>query len=161
MAQPISVQIPPRDPRKELIARLEAAPQEHAEALLDSFELLQHLHDRKVFELLRGALSASDTVLETTVGVADSQEGINTLRNLIILARWLGSINPELLQCIAVASTATLGSHEKPVIEPPGLFSLLSQFRHRELRRSIALINRFLEVLGTELNLRGKAGPPK
>jgi uncharacterized protein YjgD (DUF1641 family) len=161
MAHPISLQIPQRDPRKELIARLEAAPQEHAEAMLDAYELLQQLHDKQVFEVLRGALSASDTIVESVAGSADSPQGINTLRNLIILAKWLGAINPELLQCIATASSATLGSHEKPVIEPPGLFSLLSQFRHRELRRSIALINRFLEVLGTELNLRGKAGPPK
>jgi hypothetical protein len=41
------------------------------------------------------------------------------------------------------------------VIEPPGLLSLLSQFRHKELRRSIALINRFLEKLGNQIKLRG------
>jgi hypothetical protein len=67
----------------------------------------------------------------------------------------LGAINPEVLQCVALAAGETLGCYEKPVIEPPGLFSLLSQFRHKELRRSIALINRFLEKLGTQIKLRG------
>ena len=67
----------------------------------------------------------------------------------------MGSINPDLLQGIAVAVAETLGSYKKPVIEPPGLFSLLSQFRHPELRRSIALINRFLESLGNQLGSRG------
>jgi len=127
--------------------------------LLDAYELLQQLHDKHLFELMRGALSASETIIESAAGAADSPQGINTLRNLVLLGKMLGAINPDLLQCVATATSATLGSHDKPVIEPPGLFSLLSQFRHRELRRSIALINRFLEVLGTELNLRGKAGP--
>jgi len=159
MAQPISLQIPKRDPRKALIARLEEAPLEHAEALLETYELLRQLHEKHILEALRGALSASDTIVASAAGATDSQQSVNALRNIVILGKMLGSINPDLLQCFADATSATLGSQRKPVIEPPGLFSLLSQFRHRELRRSIALINRFLEVLGTQLNLRGKTGP--
>jgi uncharacterized protein YjgD (DUF1641 family) len=79
------------------------------------------------------------------------------MRNAIILGKMLGAINPDLLEGIAVATSQTLGSYKKPVIEPPGLFSLLSQFRHAELRRSIALINRFLEALGIQLSARGDA----
>jgi uncharacterized protein YjgD (DUF1641 family) len=155
MAEPIRLERPGRDPRQELQARLEAAPLEHAEALLDSIDLLEQLHRGGVFELLRGLLGASDQILERTVEAADSPHGIRALRNLLILGKWLSSINPELLQCVANASTATLGSEQKPVIEPPGLFSLLSQFRQPELRRSIALINRFLDVLGNELKAVG------
>lgn len=158
MAQPIPLEIPPRDPRKELLARVEAAPAAHAEALLDAFEFLQELHDRRVFELLRGVLSASDTIVEKTARASDSPEAIHAIRNLIILGKTLGSINPELMQSIAVAAATTLGSERKPVIEPPGLFSLLSQFRHKELRRSMALINRFLEVLGNQLKMRSGSG---
>ena len=155
MARPISLELPPRDPREELRNRLEKAPVEHAEALLDSYELLQQLHDHGVFELLRGALGASDKLVETAVETAKSDESVRAIRNAIILAKTLGSINPEVLQCVATAASETLGCYEKPVIEPPGLFSLLSQFRHKELRRSIAFINRFLENLGTQINLRG------
>ena len=60
---------------------------------------------------------------------------------------------------MATASAVTLGSEENPVIEPPGLFALLSQFRQPELRRSIALINRFLDVLGNQLKIMGKVRP--
>ena len=52
------------------------------------------------------------------------------------------------MQCFATAVGETLGSERKPVIEPPGLLSLLGQFRRKELRRSVALINRFLEITG-------------
>jgi uncharacterized protein YjgD (DUF1641 family) len=159
MAEPIPLTKPPRDPRRELQARLDAAPLEHAEALLDSLELLEQLHQRGVLELLRGALGAGDQILERTVEAAESPDGIRALRNLLILGKWLSSINPELLQCVANASAATLGSEEKPVIEPPGLFALLSQFRQPELRRSIALINRFLDVLGSQLKIVGTVRP--
>jgi uncharacterized protein YjgD (DUF1641 family) len=154
MARPIPLGISPRDPREELRKRLEQAPAEHAEALLDSYELLQQLHDHGVFQLLRGAVGASNKLVDTAVEAARSDESVRALRNTIILAKMLGFINPELLQDIAVAVGETLGSYRKPVIEPPGLFSLLGQFRHKELRRSIALINRFLETLGIQLSAR-------
>jgi uncharacterized protein YjgD (DUF1641 family) len=155
MARPIPLEVPPRDPREELRKRLDQAPLEHAEALLDSYELLGKLHEHGVFELLRGALGASDKLIETAVDAAKSDQGIRALRNAIILGKVLADINPDVLQCVATAASETLGCYEKPIIEPPGLFSLLNQFRHKELRRSIALVNRFLEKLGEQIKLRG------
>jgi hypothetical protein len=38
MAQPIPLEIPPRNPRAELHSRLEQAPEEHAEAVLAAYE---------------------------------------------------------------------------------------------------------------------------
>ncbi len=155
MARPISLELPPRDPRLELQKRLESAPVEHAEALLDSFEVLQELHDRGVLQLLRGVLSAGDKLVETAAGAAKADESVRAVRNAIILGKMFSSINPEVLQGVAVAVSETLGCYQKPIIEPPGLFALLGQFRHKELRRSIALVNRFLETLGNQIKLRG------
>ena len=155
MARPIALELPPRDARDELRKRLEQAPMEHAEALLDSWELLEKLHQHGVFELLRGTLGASDKLIETAVNAAKSDDSVRAIRNAIILGKMLATINPEVLEGVAVAVGKTLGCYQKPVIEPPGLFPLLGQFRHKELRRSIALINRFLEVLGNQIKLRG------
>lgn len=155
MARPIGLGVKPRDAREELLNKLEQAPQEHAEALLESYELLQLLHDSGVLRLLRGALGYGNGILETAVHAANSEEGIRGLRNAIILAKMLGSINPDLLQGFAVAMTETLGC-QKPIAEPPGLLKLFTEFRQPELRRSMALINKFLEVLGSELKTRGE-----
>jgi uncharacterized protein YjgD (DUF1641 family) len=148
MARPIPFELPPRDPREELRERLQQAPVAHAEALLDSYELLQQLHDHGVFELLRGGFSASDKFIETAVDAAKSDESVRAIRNAIILGKMLGSINPEVLQGIVVAAGDTLGGQKKPAVEPPGLFSLLNRFRNKEVRRSIALMTLFLEKLG-------------
>src|SRR5215471_4322013 len=142
MARAIGWERELRDPREELRKRLEQAPEQHAEALLESYELLQLLHDSGVLRLLRGALGYSNGILETAVNAANSEEGIRGLRNAIILAKMLGSINPDLLQGFAVAMTETLGC-QKPIAEPPGLFKLFAEFRQPELRRSMALVNRF------------------
>ena len=159
MAQPIPLDLPPRDPRKELLDRLESAPQEHAEALLDAYELLEQLRQAGILQLLRGTLSAGDEILERAVGAARSPQGTRALRNLLIIGQMLSSINPDLLECVAVAAGQTLGSERKPVIEPPGLFALLSEFRQPELRRSVAFINQFLESLGAQLKNVGSARP--
>jgi uncharacterized protein YjgD (DUF1641 family) len=155
MARSIPLELPPRDPREELRKRLDEAPLEHAEALLDIYKLLQQLHDQGVLELLRGALGASDKLIEATVDAAKSDQSVRAIRNAIILGKILGSINPDVLQDVAVAVSETLECYKKPVVEPPGLFSLLSQFRRKELRRSIALVNHVLETLGNRIKLRG------
>lgn len=154
MARPIAWESASRDPREVLHKRLEQAPDEHAEALLELYELLQQLHDSGMFRLLRGVLRSSDLLLETAVNAAKSEEAIRGLRNAIILGKMLGSINPDLLQGYANAVSETLGCQE-PVVEPPGLFKLFAEFRHPELRRSMAFINKFLESFGNQLKTRG------
>jgi uncharacterized protein YjgD (DUF1641 family) len=158
MAQPIAFEVPPYDPRETLRKRLEAAPVEHAEALLESYELLRQLHETGTLRVLTGALAASNQILETAVDAARSAEAVRAMRNAILLGKMLAGINPEILEGMVTAVSETLGSYEKPVIEPPGLFALLSQFRRKELRRSVALINGFLESLGNQIKIRAESG---
>jgi uncharacterized protein YjgD (DUF1641 family) len=153
MARPIGLEVMPRDPREELRKRLEEAPEQHAEALLESYDLLQELQDSGVLRLLRGAVNSGGMIIDAAVGAANSEEGIRALRNAIILGKMLGSINPDLLQGYANAVSETLG-RQKPVVEPPSLFKLLAEFRHPELRRSMAVINKFLESFGNQLKAR-------
>ncbi len=54
MAQPIPLEVPPRNPRDELRSRLEQAPEQHPEAVLAAYEVLQELHSRGVLEIMRG-----------------------------------------------------------------------------------------------------------
>src|ERR1700693_1105662 len=95
MAQPIPLNIPPRNPRAELQSRLDRAPEEPAEAVLAAYEGLQKLHNRGVLEIMRGALAASDELLEKVVDNAKTPEAIRAIRNLLFWRRILGSIEPE------------------------------------------------------------------
>ena len=150
MAQPIKLDAPVRDPRKELITQLEKAPAEHAEALLDLYDVLQQMHERRMFDLVRGAVAGSDKLIEHVVDAVDSPRAIAGLRNLLVLAEMMGSIDPCVMRSVANAVTETMGANAQ-VEPPPSLLSLLGQFRRKELRRSISFINRFLGALGNQL----------
>jgi uncharacterized protein YjgD (DUF1641 family) len=156
MSRPIAFEVPPYDPRETLRKRLEAAPAEHAEALIESYELLQQLHETGTLHVLTGALAAGNQILETAVDAARSPEAVRATRNAILLGKMLASIDPQFLEGIAAAVSETMGECKKPVIEPPGLLALLGQFRRKELRRSVALINRFLESLGKQIKLHAE-----
>jgi len=101
MAHPIPLELPPRDAREALYSRLQNAPVEHAEAVLAAYEVLQGFHDRGILEVLRGALGSSDKVLEIVVEAIKAPESIRGIRNFLVLARLLGTIEPELVEGLA------------------------------------------------------------
>ena len=54
MAQPIALETSPRDLRKEREEQLKQAQIDHAEAILNAYEVLEQLHKSRAFELLLG-----------------------------------------------------------------------------------------------------------
>jgi uncharacterized protein YjgD (DUF1641 family) len=151
MSQPIPLDLPPRDPQAELQARLQNAPSEHAEALLSAYELLQGLHNRGVLELLRGALGSSDKMLEIVVESAKAPEAVRGFRNLIILAKTLGAIEPGLVEGFARSLPEAIALTKAHEAKPPGLWGVLKQFRNKNFRRGLVLVNSMLEAFGRNL----------
>jgi uncharacterized protein YjgD (DUF1641 family) len=148
MAKPITFQLPRRDPREELRSRLEHAPVEHAEAILAGFEALQGLHDSGALELLRGILGGGSKILEIVVEASKAPEAIRGIRNLLILTKVFGSIDPEVLRKFADAVPDALASAAKAEqTEPPGFWAALTMFRSKNLRRGLALMNNTLEAV--------------
>jgi uncharacterized protein YjgD (DUF1641 family) len=157
MAQPIPLHLAPRDPRENLNSRLEQAPQEHAEAVLAAYEVLQGLHDRGVLDLMRGTLGGSEKILEQVVAVASGPESIRATRNLLLLVRALGEIDPALLSDLTRAIPKALVQANAEESRPPGLFKLMSTFWNADFRRGLAVFNDLLVAFGrnlTEKNLR-------
>ncbi len=159
MAKPIAFEMPPRDPRKELISRLENAPVEHAEAILAAYEVLQGLHDQHVLELLRGLLGSEGKVLEIITDAAKQPEAIRGMRNLVILAKALGTIDPDVLKNIAEAVPEALQCAKAEAPNPPGLWALFKQFRRKDSRRGLTLVNSLLEGWGRNLAAGERRNP--
>jgi uncharacterized protein YjgD (DUF1641 family) len=151
MAQPIRLELPARDPRVELQARLQSAPLEHAEALLSAYEVLQGLHDRGTLEFLRGALGSSDRVVEIFVETLRAPESIRGIRNLIILAKILGTFEPELVEGFARSLPEAIALTKAHKARPPGFWGILNKFRNRDFRRGLVLVNSMLEAFGRNL----------
>jgi uncharacterized protein YjgD (DUF1641 family) len=151
MAPPILLELPPRDPRAELMSRLKDAPAEHAEALLSALDLLQVLHDRGALDLMRGAVGSSDKVLDILVEAANSPESIRGIRSLIILVNTLGAIDPEALaRCTRAVPTALELMTQQP--ERPSLWRLIRDFTFdRDVRRGHFALITLLRTLGKSL----------
>src|SRR5258708_1203063 len=149
MARPIPLELRQRDPREERRFRLEQATIEHAEAVLAGFEVLQGLHDKGVLELLRGVLDGGNTILEIVVEATKTPEAIRGIRNLLILTKIVGAIDPELLKKFAEAvPDALAGAAKAEEKDPPGFWEVLRIVRSRNLRRGLAVMNSALEGLG-------------
>ena len=152
MAQPIPLELPRTDPRLELQARVRNAPAAHAEAMLAAYEVLQGLHDRGVFDLMRGALGSSDKILDIAVTAAQSPASIRSIRNLLLLVNMLGEIDPDVLRTLAQTVPKAMQTMVRQP-EPPGLWRLLQDFLwNQDFRHGMAGLNTFLEVLGRNLS---------
>ena len=152
MAQPIPLEIPPRNPRDELRSRLEQAPEQHAEAVLAAYEVLQELHSRGVLEIMRGALAASDELLQKVVDSAKAPEAIRAIRNLLFWRQILGSIEPEWFKGIFQAIPEGIAQATAERDQPVSLFRLLRRLTSKDSLRALAAAIDFLQAFGRHLH---------
>src|SRR5271167_3620163 len=150
MAMPVPMkQFTQVDSREELQKRIQDAPIAHADAVLSAYELLQQLHDTGTLDVLRGALGAGDVLVEHVVLLMTAPEAVNALRNLILIGKVLGSINPDVLHAVVEGLPEAVA--QTPGAEPPSLFALGRQAASQDARRGLAAAVSIMEVLGRGL----------
>jgi uncharacterized protein YjgD (DUF1641 family) len=156
MAMPVPLKrITQPDPREELLKRIREAPIAHADAVLSAYDLLQRLHDTGTLDVLRGALGAGDALVEHVVSLLTAPESVTALRNLILLGKLLGGMNPDILH--AVVDGLPQVTAQTPAAEPPTLFALGRRATSADARRGMAAAVSVLEVLGRGLE-KGSTG---
>ena len=149
MAQPIALELPRPDPRDALFERLKSAPHEHAEALLNVYQILQELQDRGVLDLAKGMLSSSEQVLQILVNVANTPEMIRGVRNMMILAKVAGSFEPEILEVLEQAVQEGLAEARKT--NSTGFWQLAKKILSPESRRVLVAIASIMQAVGKSL----------
>jgi len=147
MAHPITFKPQPVDYHKELMQRVDAAPREHAEALLVAWDLLQTSHDQGILELAQGMMGGKDIIAGKLAEAASVPESVNAMRNGIALARILGSIDPDMLQRLARGFDKTSKEHQEEK-EPPSLWTLFRRSTSRDARRGLSFLTSLLVALG-------------
>jgi uncharacterized protein YjgD (DUF1641 family) len=152
MAQPIRFTVPPPDPRVVLRERLERAPEEHAEAVLAAYDLLQTLHDRGILDVTATALAASDELLDKVVDGVNTPGAIRALRNLLFWQGILGSIEPKWFKGLVEAIPEGLKVATAERDEPVRLWTLLRRGLSRDSLRGLAAGVDFLESFGRHLH---------
>jgi uncharacterized protein YjgD (DUF1641 family) len=112
---------------------------EHAEAILVAFDLLEEAHDQGLLDMLLGAVGSKDAIFGKLAEYAREPVSTQALRNLLILAKLLGSIDPEMLRAV------TAPTEEK---EPPSLWQIFKQIRSKDGRRGLSIAATLLTGLG-------------
>src|ERR1700739_3128771 len=144
----------PRSAREELKRRVDAAPVEHADAVLSAYDLLQELHESGTLDVLRGLLGAGDQVVRHAVGFTTQPDAVNVLRNLLILGKVIGGIDPDMLHKLVDGLPAAVA--QTPEENPPSLFSIFRRMSSKASRRTLSFGVSVLESVGKGLVTREK-----
>jgi uncharacterized protein YjgD (DUF1641 family) len=127
---------------------------EHADAVLAAYDLLQELHESGTLDVLRGLVGAGDQVVRHTVGLATQPEAVNALRNLLVLGKVVGTIDPNVLHKLVEGLPAAVA--QMPEENPPSLFAIFRRMSSKASRRTLALGVSVLEGVGMGLVPREK-----
>jgi uncharacterized protein YjgD (DUF1641 family) len=102
---------------------------------------------------MRGALAASDELLEKVVDNVKTPEAIRAIRNLLFWRRILGSIEPEWFQGIFQAIPEGIAQATAERDQPVSLFGLLRRAVSKDSLRGLFAAVDFLQVFGRHLHL--------
>ncbi|MDW5266351.1 MULTISPECIES: DUF1641 domain-containing protein [Acidobacteriaceae] len=150
MANPITFKPLPVDPHLELERRLNAAPREHAEALLVVYDILQAAHDNGLLDTAHGLISARDTIFGKLAEYAKTPEGETGIRNLLAAAKVLASLDPEVLDQLS-RSVVDASQQHQPEQKPPSLWQLFKRTNSEDGRRGLSFLTLLLSGLGRSL----------
>lgn len=131
MANPIRFQ-PHHDPRLELENRLQAAPVQHAEALLVLFDIIEEAHDQGLLDLVHGAVGSKNAIAAKLAYYAKQPSSTQAIRNVLILGELLGSLDPTIL---ADTTKQALQRTE----QPPSLWHLFRRAASADGRRGMGM----------------------
>ncbi len=155
MAKAVEMRPQPRPAWEETQRRLDNAPLDHADAVLNAYRTLQTLHDTKTLDFVRGLLGAGDEVLTQVTSVITTPQSMQAIRNLLVLIDLAGKLNPEALHRVVNELTPVLTA--EPAAEPPSLFATGRRLLgSKDARRALATGVAVLEGLGRALGPGGK-----
>lgn len=147
MAEPIRNFTPTRDAREELRRKVDQAPVEHAQAVLAAYAVLQQAHDDGALDRLQGLLGARPMLFGKLSEFANTPEAICAMRNLLVAAKILGELDPEVLDRVAKAMAEKRAFNQST---PPSLWRILRRLSSPGSRRTFAVIAGIAESLGAE-----------
>jgi uncharacterized protein YjgD (DUF1641 family) len=147
MAHPITFKPQPVDFREELMRRVDAAPREHAEALLVLWDTLGTAHEQGILELVKGLMGGKDIIAGKLAESAKMPESAAAIRNGISLARVLASLDPDVLQRMA-RGLDHASKQQQQEKEAPSMWQLFKRATSADARRGLGFAMHLLTALG-------------
>lgn len=146
MANPVSFrEFTPTNSRQDLLRRLEAAPEQHVEALLASYELLQRMHDEGLIDLANSLLSAGGTIMKRVADLMDAAELVATIRAALAVTNLLRAVDLNELHNLLSGAN----------FQSPSLMRLRRELMSEDARVGLVTSVGLLKVFGAAIRRRG------
>ncbi|WP_338473390.1 DUF1641 domain-containing protein (plasmid) [Niallia sp. XMNu-256] len=148
------IELSEEEKRKQDLRQIEDSLLKNKQALLDTLDLVQHMHDRGIISLLSGLFAEGDKVLQILIEKANTKETANTLKNLLLMVGVLGTLNVKQLEPILLKLNAGIArvSESKDHDDQVGYFDIFKSLKDPEINRSIAFFFEFLKGMGSEMS---------
>jgi len=147
MAVPLTFEPKAVDPHLELRKRLDAAPREHAEALLVVYDILETAHANGTLDAVHGMVFARDKIFARLAAMAKTEVGETALLNLLQGAKLLATLNPDVLQHLSLAAEGGIDAYTKET-KPPSTWELFRRATSEDGRRGLSFMTHLLTSLG-------------
>ncbi len=138
------------DPKQELQRRLDAAPVQHAEALLVGYDILQRAHDNGLLDLVNGLVGGRDIIAAKLAEYGKLPGGIAAIRNLLAAGKILMALDPETLDELSKSIVSATGMHKQEE-KPPSLWQLAKRATSEDSRRGLSFMTLLLGAVGKSL----------
>ncbi|MFK3937146.1 DUF1641 domain-containing protein [Alkalihalobacillus sp. NPDC078783] len=125
---------------------------QHKDAIFETFEILQHMQDRRILPMLTALFSEGDKVLEILMKTVDNPETASSLKNMLLMAGVLGRLNVEQLEPLVLKlnqGIARVADFEKNGEQPHAL-SLAKAVMDPEFRQALHVSVAFMKGLGED-----------
>lgn len=149
MANPLQFK-PKVDPKYELKRQLDAAPIEHAEALLVGYDILKTAHANGTLDLINGLVGGRDIIAAKVAEYAKLPGGIAAIRNLLAAGKILMALDPETLDQVTKSLVTATGQHRAEE-KAPSLWQLAKRATSEDSRRGLSFMTLMLGAIGKSL----------
>jgi uncharacterized protein YjgD (DUF1641 family) len=138
--------------RKRDVEEVETALLDNKEAILQSLDVMKHMHDRGVLSLLGGLFAEGDKVMHVLVKAADKPEATNTLKNLLLMVGVLGTINVQQLEPLLLKLNSGIArvAEYRENDDKLGYFDIVRSLKDPEINRALSLLFEFLKGMGED-----------
>ncbi|HAQ08091.1 MAG TPA: hypothetical protein DCR24_11415 [Bacillus bacterium] len=141
------------DQKRADLEEVENALLDNKEAILESLDIIKHMHNRGVLSLLSGLFSEGDKVMNVLVKAADKPETTNTLKNLLLMVGVLGTINVQQLEPLLLklnSGIARVAEYKENDDDKLGYFDIVRSLKDPEINRALAMLFEFLKGMGED-----------
>ncbi|WP_433744381.1 DUF1641 domain-containing protein [Falsibacillus pallidus] len=146
--------------RNNDLREVEDALLKNKTAIMESLDILGHMHDRGILSMLKGLLGQGDKVLDVLVHAVDKPENTNTIKNLLLMFGVLGTLDVKHLEPLLLkinAGIARVNSEVKDKDEKKtSYFELAKSLKDPEVNRTITMALNFLKGMGEATEHREK-----